>query len=155
MKIVNKKVKYKEAKTMNEYEFDPYKESKELDKKKFDKYYKYQKEYTDDSFWDKLKHNASKVSNAAIEKALTLYFAMKDKDTPLWAKTVIAGALGYFIFPLDAVPDILPALGYTDDTATLIAAIVTLGMNIKDKHVEQAKEKINSWYEKVTKSEED
>lgn len=133
---------------MSDYELDPYKESK-----KFDNFYQYQEKYSDDSFWKKLKHNASKISNVAIEKALTLYFAMKDEETPLWAKTVIAGALGYFIFPLDAVPDILPALGYSDDTVTLIVALVTVGMNIKDKHVKQAQEKAKSWYEKLGRSE--
>lgn len=133
---------------MDNYGYDPYKESKNIVDNSNNK-----KQYTDASFWNKIRCNASKLSNVAVEKALTLYFAMKDKDTPIWAKTVIAGALGYFIFPIDAVPDIIPALGYTDDTATLIAAIVTLGMNVKDKHVEQAKEKISSWYKKVTKSE--
>lgn len=133
---------------MDNYGYDPYKESKNIVDNSNNK-----KQYTDASFWNKIRRNASKLSNVAVEKALTLYFAMKDKDTPIWAKTVIAGALGYFIFPIDAVPDIIPALGYTDDTATLIAAIVTLGMNVKDKHVEQAKEKISSWYKKVTKSE--
>lgn len=133
---------------MSDNELDPYKESK-----KFDNFYQYQEKYSDDSFWKKLKNNAAKISNVAIEKALTLYFAMKDEETPLWAKTVIAGALGYFIFPLDAVPDILPALGYSDDTVTLIVALVTVGMNIKDKHVKQAQEKAKSWYEKLGRSE--
>ncbi len=133
---------------MSDYELDPYKESK-----KFDNFYQYQEKYSDDSFWKKLKNNAAKISNVAIEKALTLYFAMKDEETPLWAKTVIAGALGYFIFPLDAVPDILPALGYSDDTVTLIVALFTVGMNIKDKHVKQAQEKAKSWYEKLGRSE--
>lgn len=133
---------------MSDYELDPYKESK-----KFDNFYQYQEKYSDDSFWKKLKNNAAKISNVAIEKALTLYFAMKDEETPLWAKTVIAGALGYFIFPLDAVPDILPALGFSDDTVTLIVALFTVGMNIKDKHVKQAQEKAKSWYEKLGRSE--
>jgi uncharacterized membrane protein YkvA (DUF1232 family) len=50
-----------------------------------------------------------------IEKALWLYYAAQQPNTPLWAKTAIYGALGYFISPIDAIPDITPVIGYADD----------------------------------------
>lgn len=123
---------------MSNLVYDPYKDSKEFKEK-----------YSNRGFWEKLKGNFSKISNNTIEKALTLYYALRDEDTPAWAKTVIAGALGYFIFPIDAVPDILPALGYSDDVLVLIAALTTVGLNLKDKHTEKAKEVIKKWYSKV------
>lgn len=107
---------------------------------------KYTSEFTKDTFWDKLKGNFSKISNSTIEMALTLYYAFRDEETPTWAKSVIAGALGYFIFPLDAVPDLLPMLGYSDDIMVLTAAITTIGFNIKDRHKEKAKATIKNWF---------
>ncbi len=108
--------------------------------------FKYQDKYSNKGLWGKLKNNFSKVSTNTIEKVLTMYYAFRDEETPTWAKTVIAGALGYFIFPIDAVPDIIPALGYTDDISILIAAIAALGFNIKDKHKNKAQEVISNWY---------
>ena len=38
-------------------------------------------------------------------------------------KTMIIGALGYFILPTDLVVDFLPIVGYSDDLAALIALV--------------------------------
>ena len=107
---------------------------------------KFKNEFSNRSFWAKLKSNLSGLSNSTIEMSLTLYYAFRDDDTPTWAKSVIAGALGYFIFPLDAVPDLLPMLGYSDDIMVLTAAIATIGFNIKDRHKEKAKATIKNWF---------
>jgi uncharacterized membrane protein YkvA (DUF1232 family) len=34
------------------------------------------------------------------------------------------GALGYFISPIDAIPDLTPLLGYTDDLLIISAALI-------------------------------
>ena len=57
-----------------------------------------------------------------IEKALWLYYAAQQPNTPVWAKTLIYGALAYFVLPFDAIPDVLLGLGFTDDMAVLLAA---------------------------------
>jgi len=109
----------------------------------------FKNEFTNKSFWSKLKKNLSKLSNSSIETALTLYYAFRDDDTPAWAKSVIAGALGYFIFPLDAIPDILPILGYSDDIVVLTAAVTVIGFNIKDRHKQKAKATLKNWFYKL------
>ncbi len=58
---------------------------------------------------------AGAAGKEVIRKALQLYYAMKRPDCPAWAKAVIIGALAYFIVPTDALPDFIPAIGYTDD----------------------------------------
>ena len=65
-------------------------------------------EFDDGSFWDKVKNFALKAGKEVIEKALWLYYAAQQPNTPVWAKTVIYGALAYFVLPVDAVPDAIP-----------------------------------------------
>ena len=50
------------------------------------------------------------------------------------------GALAYFILPIDAVPDILLVLGYTDDAAIIVAAFAAARMHITEAHRAKARE---------------
>ena len=106
----------------------------------------YEKEFSDERFWDKIKNFAKAAGESVLEPAFKLYYAATDPDTPIWAKTVIYGALGYFISPIDVIPDIMPAVGYTDDLGVLAAAIATVAAYIKPEHVEKAKEKVKQWF---------
>ncbi len=58
-----------------------------------------------------------------VEDLLTLYYCMKDPQTPLWAKAAAAAAIAYFIAPVDAVPDAIPVLGFGDDAAVIAATL--------------------------------
>ena len=49
-------------------------------------------EYSDSSFWDKVKKFALTAGKEVIEKALWLYYAAQRPETPKWAKTAIYGA---------------------------------------------------------------
>jgi len=106
----------------------------------------YSNKYSDDSFWKKVGNYALKAGKQVIETALTLYFCLGDPDTPAWAKGVIIGALGYFIFPLDAIPDIIPGAGYTDDLGVLSSALLAVAVHIKDEHKQKAQEKLKQWF---------
>ena len=44
-------------------------------------------------------------------------------------KAALIGAIAYFVLPADAVPDVLPLVGYTDDAAVLAAAIKIVTSN--------------------------
>ncbi len=77
--------------------------------------------------------------------ALKLYYAMKRPETPIWAKTAIAGALGYFICPIDAVPDALPVIGFTDDLSVLVAALGVVSQYVDDDVVRLADRKLRDW----------
>jgi uncharacterized membrane protein YkvA (DUF1232 family) len=106
----------------------------------------YDKHYSDDSFWDKLKRYAAVVGKTGAELALMLYFCLRDAETPMRAKSVIAGALGYFILPLDAIPDVIPAVGFSDDLGALTLAVAIVAAHIKDEHRQQAKETLAKWF---------
>jgi len=98
----------------------------------------YDKHFNNENFLDKIRKTISTIPFA--EEALSLYFTLLDEETSLWAEGIIAGALGYFIFPFDAIPDIIPIAGYTDDAAVLFAAINSLSDFIKEEHHNKAKE---------------
>lgn len=101
----------------------------------------YQAHYSDSGFWSKTKLLGKKV----LTPALKLYYAAQDKDTPSWAKAVIYGALGYFIFPVDAIPDMLPVVGYTDDITVLISALTVVAAHVKQAHEELALQTLARW----------
>lgn len=102
--------------------------------------------YSDDGFWKKLGGFASKAGREVVEKALVLYYCMQDSDTPAHAKTVIAGALGYFILPFDAIPDFVPGAGFIDDLGALGAAAVTIATHIKAEHHTKATQTLRRWF---------
>ena len=107
---------------------------------------KFTKEYTEDSFWNKVKKYAKVAGKEVLELALKLYYAARDPETPVWAKTTIYGALGYFISPIDAIPDVTPIIGYADDLGVLVAATATVAAHIKERHVENARKTLKQWF---------
>lgn len=109
-------------------------------------YAKYSSHYSDDSFWSKVRSAALQAGKELIEKALWLYYALRDPDTPKKAKLIILGALGYFILPFDLIPDFIPFIGYTDDLAVLAGAIVIVATHIKEEHKEKAALRMKEWF---------
>ncbi|CAB1276165.1 YkvA family protein [Candidatus Nitrosacidococcus tergens] len=97
-------------------------------------------------FWNKVVTHGKSAGIEVIETALKLYYASRDEQTPKWAKRIVYGALIYFISPIDAIPDILPFAGYTDDLGTLVAAAATISAHIKEEHGVQAKAKVQEWF---------
>lgn len=106
----------------------------------------YKNEYTPHRFWRKLGPLAQTAGRSILEKALYLYYAVQDPNTPKWAKRIIYGALGYFIFPLDAIPDLAPLIGYTDDLGVMAAALATVTFYITPQVKEQAHRKLDQWF---------
>jgi uncharacterized membrane protein YkvA (DUF1232 family) len=102
--------------------------------------------YSEEGFWSKLRNNAVAAGRQVVHKALTLYYTASAAETPLWAKTVIFGALGYFIFPMDAIPDAIPVLGFTDDLSVLLGAAATVAAHIRPEHTKRAEETLKQWF---------
>jgi uncharacterized membrane protein YkvA (DUF1232 family) len=48
------------------------------------------------------------------------------KQVPIWRKLLGLGALAYVVLPFDAVPDVLPLVGWLDDVGVVgaVAAFV-------------------------------
>lgn len=112
-------------------------------------YKKYEEYYSEDSFLTKLKNFAKKAGVKVVYTALKLFYALKSDKTPTWAKSIIVGALGYFILPIDLVPDLVPVAGFTDDLGVLLAAVGTVALHITPEVIAQAKEKMQDWFGKA------
>ena len=106
----------------------------------------YTRTYSESRFWHKLTRYASVAGRAVVEKALWRFYAAQSPTTPRWAKTAIYGALGYFIFPLDAIPDFAPMVGYTDDLGVLAAALATVSMYVTDDIKQRSRETLDKWF---------
>ncbi|WP_297507305.1 YkvA family protein [uncultured Caulobacter sp.] len=87
-------------------------------------------------FLPKIRQVAAKVPFAA--DALSVWWAARDPETPTAAKGMILAALAYFVLPTDAIPDILPVIGFTDDAAVIAAVVAILGKTVKPRHREAA-----------------
>ena len=107
---------------------------------------KYESDYSEKSLFDKIIKVAKKAGTTVIYAALLLFYTLQDPNVPAWAKAVIVGALGYFISPVDFIPDMIPVIGYTDDLSTLIGAIVMVSMYIDEDKKNKAKSKLRDWF---------
>lgn len=106
----------------------------------------YADQYSEESFQKKLGAFALSAGRQVVEKALVLYYCLRDQDTPKWTKGVILGALGYFIAPLDVIPDITPVFGFVDDLTALTLALPVVALYVKREHRERAREKLARWF---------
>ena len=94
----------------------------------------------------RMKKIARVAGREIITKALTLWFCLRDADTPARIRALILGDLLYLLSPFDAIPDMIPGLGYSDDMAALTLAFVTLAAHLKPEHHEKAKAKVSEWF---------
>jgi len=106
----------------------------------------YEEAFSESGFWRKLKKYASTAGREIVEKALLLFYAFQEEKAPKWAKATIAGALGYFIVPLDAIADFTPAVGYADDLGVLALAIAAVATYINQDVRNKTAAKMKSWF---------
>ncbi len=79
----------------------------------------------DEKLWVKLERVGKKISFAKDIRALYKY--MIDPDVAWYRKSIVVGALIYFISPIDAIPDIAPLVGYLDDLGVIMAVLKFMG----------------------------
>jgi len=84
--------------------------------------------YIDENLWEKLERVGKKISFAKDIFALVKY--MRDSNVSWYRKSIVVGALIYFIVPIDAIPDITPLIGYLDDLGVITAVLKFLGSEL-------------------------
>lgn len=113
---------------------------------------KYAKYYSKESLWEKLKSSAKNAGVKVVYAALVLFYAMESKSVSLKTKVSIAAALGYFILPTDAIFDLTPLIGYSDDLGVLLFVLSQVGSSISPEVKEKARQKVEEWFGTVDPS---
>ena len=110
---------------------------------------KYSKSFSDNLFWIKLKKFARAAGIKVVYSALLLFYTYRREETPGWAKKIIIGVLGYFLSPIDAIPDLTPFVGYTDDLSMLAFALSALAFYVNKEVKGDAQRTLSRWFDKV------
>lgn len=79
------------------------------------------------------------------EDALALYYCARDPMTDTRVKLIVLAALAYFVLPIDALPDVMPLLGFTDDAAVIATAIAAVRGSITDLHRRKARDTLETF----------
>lgn len=118
-----------------------------MDTKKPSNIEQYQGNFSESGFWNKVKKVAQKAGAKVIYVALILYYELMDPNVSPKEKAIIIGALGYFILPIDLIPDAIPVAGFTDDLAALMAAYAYVKTHLTPGVKFQAQNKMREWFD--------
>lgn len=107
---------------------------------------KFRKHYSDTSFWDKLKRYSKVAGMKVVYPALLLQYMMKSDSVPLRVKLILSAALGYFILPIDFIPDFAPLIGFADDLGVLLLILRQMAVYVTPEIKSQARGHLNKWF---------
>jgi len=113
----------------------------------------YSKYYNEKSLWEKIIEYSKSAGSTVVYAVLLLYYVMTDKHVTFKTKLTITAALGYFILPTDAIFDLTPILGYSDDLGVLLFALSQVRTNITPEIREKARQKLGEWFGKIDEKE--
>ena len=102
---------------------------------------RYGDHYSENKLTSKLRKVAKRLGGKALEAALTLYYVLRSPSISTADKAKIYGVLGYFILPIDIIPDLLPMIGYADDISALFWVMNKVWKNITPDVRDQARAK--------------
>jgi uncharacterized membrane protein YkvA (DUF1232 family) len=102
----------------------------------------YRSHYDENRFKSKISKIARSAGATVLKPFLRLYYMLGDGKVPLKHKACIVGALGYFILPVDLIPDFVAGLGFTDDLAVATILLKQLKDNITPEIKEKTDRKI-------------
>lgn len=100
---------------------------------------KYTSHFSELSFREKISRVGAMLGDTILLPLFRLYYIYRDPSVPIKAKLYITGALGYFIFPLDFLPDFLPGLfGFSDDLIVVGIVLKQVEMHLTPQSDAQA-----------------
>lgn len=107
---------------------------------------KYAQIFTEAKFFEKIRKFAKNAGIKVVYGALLLYYTLLEKNTPKLAKSIILGALGYFILPTDMIPDFIPIVGFSDDFSAVMAALIAVALYVNQEIKYKAKDRLHVWF---------
>lgn len=119
-----------------------------MDKEKYnEEYSKYESSYTEENLQTKLMKYGKKIGVNTTYYILLLYQMIVSNVVSLADKAIIIAALGYFISPLDVIPDIIIGTGFIDDVSVMLIALRQVVKNITPEIKQQAKERLAKMFD--------
>jgi uncharacterized membrane protein YkvA (DUF1232 family) len=80
-------------------------------------------------------------ARALKRETAVLWFAIRDPETPWYARALGILVVGYAISPIDLIPDFIPVLGYLDDLILLPLGLSLLRRLIPETIMERARQR--------------
>ena len=109
---------------------------------------RYGNSYSEAGLWSKITGNAKKVGVKLLYEVLQLFYVAKNPNVPMKIRAAMVAPLGYFISPVDLIPDLTPVVGYSDDAAVIAFAIAFAHVYITDEIRQQAQDKLCAFFGK-------
>ena len=88
---------------------------------------------------------AKKAGVSTVYHALLLYYVLTGNNIPTNKKVIVMAALGYFIAPVDFIPDFV-LMGLFDDGSVLLFALNQIMPYITDEDKAKALAKLHDWF---------
>lgn len=83
------------------------------------------------------------TAGAIVSSLGKLLSTVDNPAMPIHLKALVFGAIGYILLPLDLIPDIMPAVGYGDDLAS-VAGVVTAVAAYSDFSLDELDKEIDA-----------
>ncbi|MDW9478726.1 DUF1232 domain-containing protein [Sinorhizobium meliloti] len=79
-----------------------------------------------------------------IDDVLAMYYCAIDPKTPVKVRVVIGATLLYLVMPVDAIPDFLAMVGYSDDITALMVLVKLVSAHVTDTHRQKAQSRLDA-----------
>ncbi|WP_420818706.1 YkvA family protein [Oceanobacillus picturae] len=106
----------------------------------------HEEHFSEERFWKKVQKFSKKAGTSVVYAVLLLYYTLQKPDVPMKVKATIVGALGYFILPLDVIPDFAIGAGYADDLSVVLFALIQVAIYVDDATKRKAKDKLKDLF---------
>ena len=91
--------------------------------------------------WERLKRWARELKR----DGLTLWCCCRHPDMPLLPKLLALLVVGYFLSPIDLIPDFIPILGYVDDLILLPVGIYLILKLVPAPVLRESRAEAEAW----------
>jgi uncharacterized membrane protein YkvA (DUF1232 family) len=96
--------------------------------------------------WRRITRQGNAIGQQTVYALMLMYYAFRRKGIPIYARSIIIGVFGYFLAVFDAIPDLTPLIGYTDDLGVLSFGLVTIAAYINDEVRIKARKAVKKVY---------
>lgn len=102
--------------------------------------------FSKEELFEKIKQVAVSAGEELIMLVFKLFYTLIDSKTSVSDRILIVSALVYFISPMDAIPDAIIGLGYTDDLSILVATFTSIASLVTVEISAMARERFDDWF---------